>query len=158
MSICSFFGHRSVGAEIRPGLYAEIERHIIEKSSDTFYVGGYGQFDNMTAGILCNMKERYPHIAVYHVLAYLPTGANAENHEKQHPTLYPEGLELVPKKFAIAHRNRWLVAQSDCIIAYVRASWGGAYEALKYAKQQGKDIINLAELSKRRKENETNSK
>ena len=143
--VCCFFGHKNAGTEIRPVLSAEIERHITEKATDTFYVGGYGQFDSMAAGILHEMKTRHPHISVYHVLAYLPTGANTESREKQHPTLYPEGLEVVPQKFAIVHRNRWLIRESDYIIAYVTASWGGAYKALKYARQQGKSIINLAE-------------
>jgi len=143
--ICSFFGHRNVSESIRAGLYAEIERHITEEKADTFYVGGYGRFDGMAAVILHEIKEKYPHISVYRILAYMPTNADRETYGKQHPTLYPEGLELVPRKFAIAHRNRWIVQQSDHVIGYVKSSYGGAYEALKYARQQHKNITNLAE-------------
>ncbi len=144
--ICSFFGHRHVSDGIRAGLYAEIEKHITENKTDTFYVGGYGQFDALAAVILHEMKERYPHISVYRILAYMPTEADGESYGKQHPTLYPEGLETVPRKFAITHRNRWMVRQSDYIIGYVLTGYGGAYEALKYARQQHKCVVNLAEV------------
>jgi hypothetical protein len=143
--ICSFFGHRNVSDNLRPALYAEIEKHITDKKVDTFYVGGYGQFDGLASGILHELKERYQHISVYRVLAYMPTDADKDTNGKQHPTLYPEGLETVPRKFAITHRNRWMVQASDYIIGYVQTSYGGACDALKYAEQQHKNITNLAQ-------------
>lgn len=143
--ICSFFGHRNISNSIRPMLYSEIKNHITDKNVDTFYVGGYGHFDAMASGILHELIEQYPHISVYHILAYIPTGTNKEYCRNQHTTLYPEGLEFVPRKFAITHRNRWMVQQSDCIIGYVQTSYGGAYEALEYAKRKNKSVNNLAE-------------
>jgi len=68
--------------------------------------------------------------------------------EDKHPTILPEGLELVPQRYAITHRNRWIVQESDYIIAYVQTSYGGAYEALKYARNKGKQTVNLAEQDK----------
>jgi len=143
--VCSFFGHRDAGDHIHTALAAEIERHITEYHADTFYVGGYGQFDGMADRILYDMKDRWPHISVYRILAYLPTGVDKNSAEKQHPTIYPEGLETVPRQFAITRRNRWIVEQSEYIIGYVCTSWGGAHEALEYAKRKGKSVINLAE-------------
>ena len=146
--ICSFFGHRDIyDSDIKTALSIEIARHIAEYNVDTFYVGGYGDFDAMAVGILYEMKERYPHISTYRILAYLPTKSEGENYGKLFPTLFPEGLELVPRKFAISHRNRWIVNQSDYIIAYVAVSYGGAYEALKYAKQKKSAVVNLADTS-----------
>ena len=143
--ICSFFGHAAVGNEIRPALSAEIERQITERHTDTFYVGGYGHFDRMASDLLEEMKKRYPHLTVYHILAYLPASAGKEPYEPRFPTLYPEGLELVPKRVAILRRNRWMVNQSDFIIGYVLTTYGGAYEALRYAKQKKKSIVNIAD-------------
>ena len=60
-------------------------------------------------------------------------------------TFLPEGMEFVPKKFAIAHRNRFVVNKSDYIITYVRKTWGGAYEAMQYAKRKKKQVVNLAD-------------
>lgn len=42
-------------------------------------------------------------------------------------------------------RNRWMVDRADCLIAYLFRDYGGAYETVKYAKKQGKPVINLAE-------------
>lgn len=58
-------------------------------------------------------------------------------------SLYPEGLETVPRRFAIINRNKYMLRKSDIVISYVIASYGGAYTACKYAKSQNKIIINL---------------
>ena len=142
--ICSFFGHRRVYENIRPALAAEIERHITEYEVDTFYVGGYGAFDGMASDILLEMKADYP-ISVFRILAYVPGKKYIED---KYPTILPEGVELVPPRYAITHRNRWIVEASDYVIAYVQTSYGGAYDALKYARHKGKQTVNLAEQNK----------
>ena len=60
-------------------------------------------------------------------------------------TIYPDGLEFVPKKFAIIHRNRWIVDHSDYLITYISINFGGAYNITEYAKRKKKNIINLKE-------------
>ena len=55
--ICSFFGHRNISEKTYLELHDEIERHILKKNTDTFYVGSYGFFDNMASDILCEMKK-----------------------------------------------------------------------------------------------------
>jgi hypothetical protein len=77
-------------------------------------------------------------------LAYLPTGADKTGGDGRFPTLYPEGLEFVPRRFAITRRNRWMVEQSDYVIAYVQTGYGGAYIALEHARQRGVKTVNLA--------------
>jgi len=42
------------------------------------------------------------------------------------------------KKFAIMYRNRFVVNESDYVIAYVRTDWGGACEAMRYARRKKK--------------------
>ena len=48
-------------------------------------------------------------------------------------------------KAAIQKRNRWVVNRADCLIDYLFRDFGGVYETVKYAKKQGKPVINLAE-------------
>ena len=141
--ICSFFGHRECSIEVEEVLTAEIERHITEYGVDTFYVGGYGRFDQLAAGLMYKFKERYPYIEVCHILAYLPREKEPEFEVRHHPTLYPEGLETISYKFAITHRNRIIVERSDYLIGYVGLCSGGAYEALAYAERLKKQIVNL---------------
>ena len=60
-------------------------------------------------------------------------------------TVYPP-LETVPRRFAISHRNRWMVEASDVVVAYVLHDWGGAATTLRYAKQKDRRIILYSEL------------
>ena len=63
-------------------------------------------------------KERYAQASLYLLLPYhpaerplpLPTGFDG--------TLYPEGMESVPKRLAISRANRWMVGHSDYLIAW----------------------------------------
>lgn len=59
--------------------------------------------------------------------------------------IIPEELCTVHYKAAIQKRNRWMVDRADYLTAYLFRDFGGAYEAVKYAKRQGKSKINLAE-------------
>ena len=40
-----------------------------------------------------------------------------------------------------------MVEKADYVVAYVEHSWGGAYQAYKYAKGKGKSVYNLASLN-----------
>jgi len=143
MTAC-FFGHRNIGSAIMPVLRAEIENHIIEKDVDVFYIGNNGNYDSIVAAVLRELQEKHSHISVYSILAYLPTDKDKHSIERHEKTIFPEGLELVPRRFAITYRNRWMVEQSDFVITYVQQNYGGAYEAMKYAERKGKSIINIA--------------
>ena len=58
-------------------------------------------------------------------------------------TIYPEGLELVPRRYAISRRNRRIVSNCDILITYVNHAYGGAYAAYKLAKKAGRTVMNL---------------
>ena len=141
--ICTFCGHAQTPDHVKSLLEKAIEELIINGKVDPFYVGSQGQFDRMALSVLRELKEAYPQIQYTIVLAYIP-GARTV-YDDDMPTVYPEGLELVPKKFAIVNRNRWMVEQSEYLIAYVQHSWGGAAQTLTYAKRRGIQISNLAD-------------
>lgn len=143
MSACTFFGHRDCY-----GLDEEkLERAIIEligKGVDTFYVGNQGHFDGVVRNQLRKLKEEYPTIHFEVVLAYLPT--EKKEYDDYEDAVYPEGLECVPRKFAIAKRNEWMLERSQYCICYLSHSWGGAYTFAVKAKRQGKTLIHLGPL------------
>lgn len=97
----------------------------------------YGAFDLLAASVLRAQKKRYPQIELILVLAYLNTGRNTSGYDS---TVYPP-LETTPRRFAISHRNRWMVEASDVVVAYVLHDWGGAATTLRCAKQKKKQII-----------------
>ncbi len=121
---CCFFGHREVTHNIRPKLTSIIEKLITEDSVTEFYVGNQGQFDNMVYSVLKELKAKYPQIRYTVVLAYMPDEHIQEVYGED--TLFPDGMENVPKKFAISKRNDWMIQQSCFAVCYVHKITGGA--------------------------------
>lgn len=103
MSVCTFFGHRDCPDSLRPQLQEAVEKLIREAGADTFYVGNQGRFDAMALGVLRELERVYPHIRYGLVLAYLP------QEETEPEAMFPEGLEKVPPRYAIARRNEWML-------------------------------------------------
>lgn len=140
----TFFGHRDTPQSIRPKLKAVLTDLIEQHGADTFYVGNHGAFNSTVQRILLELKQTYPHIGCFVVLAYLPGKRSAVPPPKNLETIFPEALENVPPKFAIIHRNRWMAEHADMVIAYVSSPGGGAADAMKFAQKRGKTVINLA--------------
>jgi hypothetical protein len=107
-----------------------------------FYVGNNGNFDTMVRRQLKDLSHTYP-ITYSVVLAYLPTEKN--KYDDLTNTIYPEGIESVPKRFAISYRNKWMIQQSDIVVTYVTYTYGGAWQFKALAERQGKMVIELSE-------------
>ncbi len=142
MAVCTFFGHRDCSDSIKPALQEQIEDLIINHGVDMFYVGNQGQFDALVRRVLKEMTGKYLYINYAVVLAYIPGGGS--DPADYADTMLPEGIEKVPPRFAIAWRNKWLLSQSDYVVAYVTHSWGGAAQFVEKARKQKKTVINLA--------------
>ena len=141
--ICCFFGHREVTHNIRSKLTAIIEKLITVDDVTEFYVGHQGQFDSMVYSILKELREKYPQIRYTVVLAYMP-----DEHIKDvygEDTLFPDGLENVPKKFAISKRNDWMIQQSGFAVCYVHKITGGAAKFREKAEKRKLRIIDVVD-------------
>lgn len=145
--ICTFFGHRDAPECVRPCLLAAVERSITAYGCETFYVGDNGAFDRMAAAAVRECKAAYPAIRLYRVAAYLPV-ARRESDDAFDGVLFPEGLETVPPRYAIAWRNRHLADRADIIISYVQRRFGGAFTAVQQAARRDHVLlINLAKVA-----------
>ncbi len=142
--VCTFFGHKDAPKEIEPTLRSTLIDLIENKNVTVFYVGNNGNFDTMVRRQLEDLSQTYP-ITYSVVLAYLPTEKN--KYDKLTNTIYPEGLETVPKRFAIPWRNKWMIQQSDVVVTYVTHNFGGAAQFKEMAEKQNKTIINLYSIS-----------
>ena len=142
--VCSFFGHKDAPQALYPEIKANIELLLPQRNVDSFMVGNQGGFDSMVLKAFRELRQVYPHICYNVVLAYMPT--QKQEYELYDPseTILPEGIETVPKRFAISWRNKWMVREADIILCYITHSWGGAAQFVEYAKRQGKEIINLS--------------
>lgn len=139
----AFFGHGNAPRDIEPSLEQAIIQLIEEDENITFLVGTHGHFDGMARRVLERLAPRYPLMKYRIVLAYLPV-KREENRFEGLPTMLPEGIENVPKKFAISYRNNYMVKECDTVICYITRDWGGAAQFVEKARRKGKNIINLA--------------
>ncbi|MBQ4603386.1 MAG: hypothetical protein IJB16_02185 [Clostridia bacterium] len=134
----TFFGHRDTPKEIEPALRLTLIDLIENKNATVFYVGNHGNFDAMVRCQLEDLSKIYP-IKYYVVLAYMPS----KNNETDEHTILPEGIETVPRRFAINYRNKWMLNKSDIVVTYVTRNFGGAWEFKQMAERQSKIIIFL---------------
>lgn len=136
---CTFFGHRDCPISVKPRLLATLIDLIEHKGVTMFYVGNQGRFDAIVCSVLRELAEQYPQISYAVVLAYMPR----EGEGSATDTILPEGIETVPRRFAIPWRNRWMLGRSDYVVVYVTHSWGGAAQFAALARRKGKAICHL---------------
>ena len=141
---CVFCGHRHVPETLYEEVYQIVEKLICQYGVTQFYCGAKGEFDWLAARAVYALKKSYTHICSYKILAYLPEKLQQDSSGYFDGTIFPEGLEMVPKRFAMIYRNRWMALQADYIVGYVKTS-GGAKTMLDYAAKKGHAyLINLA--------------
>ena len=138
--VCTFFGHKDTPKEIEPTLRSTLIDLIENKNVNVFYVGNNGNFDTMVRRQLEDLSQTYT-ITYHVVLAYLPTEKN--KYDNLTNTIYPEGLETVPKRFAIPWRNKWMIQQSDVVVTYVTRNFGGAAQFKALAERLQKIVVSL---------------
>lgn len=139
--IVTFCGHREIlsgESEIRNKLIQEVEKTIISGATE-FLLGGYGKFDYMCAGVVKELKQKYPFIKSVLVTPYIDSYFDKWLYDE---TEYPP-IENTIKRFAIIKRNEYMVDCADILIAFVKHSAGGAATTLKYAVKKNKKIIHI---------------
>lgn len=144
MPTCFFLGSRHANSSLSPLLDEAIERHIVECGVTEFVVGHYGNFDQLAAGALRRAKARHPEIRLRLLTPYPPFERPVEVPPGFDDTYYPEGLETVPKRYAIVHADRALVRASQYLIA--SPGLGQSRELTQYAlrrERQGKIQVTL---------------
>ena len=78
------------------------------------------------------------------LLPYYPFDRDTGGYDR---TYYPEGLEAVPKPFAIVRANEYMIRSSDCLICYDSGRIGKTKDFVRLARRGEKfmKIENLAE-------------
>ena len=98
----------------------------------------------MVYSVLKELKAKYPQIRYTVVLAYMPNEHIKEVYGED--TLFPDGLETVPKRFAISKRNDWMILHSDIAVCYVWKVTGGAAKFREKAEKKKLQINRFIEL------------
>ena len=151
MITCTFSGHREVyQAGIEHDLDSALS-NLLETHNDSFcfLVGGMGEFDRLCASAVRRLKRTYSDrtISLNIVFPYLTQELNSEKtyyEQSYDDIIVPDELAGVHYKSAITKRNRWMIDQSQLLIAFVYRDFGGAFTTLKYAQKKQLQIINIA--------------
>ncbi len=150
MPSCFFIGHRDAPESLRPAVRAAAEGLILREGVTDFYVGSRGSFDRLAAGAVLELMEAHPRVRLYRVLAYLPAAGAGEAPPGFSGTVFPEGLETVPRRFAILRANRAMVDACQYLVAYAPCETGNARRVLNYARRrQGRGLIRIIELKEK---------
>ena len=144
MKSCFFIGHREADERLLPKLIDTIESLVASEDVTCFYVGGYGGFDRIAANAVKRVKKSHPEILLMLVLPYHPAEHPVEIPYGFDGTYYPEGMETVPRRFAIVQTNKHMVDSIDWLVAYVRHGASNSQRILEYAKKRSVPHINLA--------------
>ena len=146
---CFFIGHRETSDAILPYIAETAERLIQEENVTVFYAGGYGNFDWLAGEAIIQLKKKYAGIELFLVIPYHPADRPIETPPGYDGTFYPDGMETVSRRYAIAKADRKMIETSNYLIAYVTHSVSNAYDLLEYAIRRQKRglirVINLGE-------------
>ena len=147
----SFFGHRYIDNPfpIEKALDELIGSMLQSKEYVEFLVGRNGDFDQLVSSTIrrCKREIRDNNSAHVWVLPYAT--ADYRDNEEDYRAYYDE-IEVFGSagkhfKAAFQARNRNMVDRADLVVFYVERNEGGAYQTMRYAIQQGKQYINLAD-------------
>lgn len=150
MICCTFAGHRNVPfTALTPEVGKAVESILqLGDKEFIFYSGGSGTFDGMCETAIRSAKRTHPELSIRLKLV-LPYMTNRLNTEKDfYESMYDDviiPIELCDAhpKAAIRKRNRWMVDRADHVIAFLQYDYGGAYDTVRYASKNGKNIIML---------------
>ena len=143
---CCGFGHRVLLMDIEKPLRDVLERLVKERGVTVFYTGGMGEFDELFARMVRSMKWNNPRLRLVRVLPYLTRRINQDKvyYERLYDEiLIPAALDGVHHKAAIGLRNRWMVDHSDFVVAAIHRDFGGAAEAVLYAEERSKEVLQI---------------
>ena len=136
MGTCFFIGHREAPDALLPLLEEAVERHIVEYGVTDFMVGNYGHFDALAARAVIDAKKRHPEVTLTLLLPYHPFDRPIATPKGYDGTFYPPGMEGTPHRAAIVKANRYMVAHSSHLIAYVWHAASNARDILEYAQRR----------------------
>lgn len=138
---CFFVGSRDAEMHLLEKLERSVEQHRVEFGVRQFVVGHYGNFDRMAISSVLKLKKKYSDVELFILLPYHPSERAADVPKGCDGTIYPDGLETVPRYAAIVYANQYMVRNSDYLIAYAGSPVGNTVRLLDYAKRCTKIVI-----------------
>ena len=120
-------------------------KQLITQGVTEFYVGNHGSFDRMAARGVIAAKQRHLEVRLTMLLPYHPAEREVVLPAGFDGSLYPPGMENVPRRFAIPRANRWMVEHCTHLVAYVTHPASNAGKVVEWGRIQGKRVVELGE-------------
>lgn len=129
--------------------------NLIENEGvSNFLVGELGGYEVDAYDTVLEVQQTYPDIRITLVISKISElhdigedSSGVINHKRGcDDWVYPPKCELGYKRLCIVYRNRYIIENTDFIIAY-NPRHGRAYEFCKQAKGKGVRVIELSEMS-----------
>ena len=147
----SFFGHRIIDRPflIEQRLEALIRELLRRKEYVDFLVGRSGDFDQYASSAVLRIRKAVgEHNGSLTLVLPYPT-AEYLNNQESFGDYYSyieisDAASAAHRKAAYQIRNCEMVDRSDLIVCCIERESGGAWQTVKYAMEQGKTVINLA--------------
>ena len=149
MTTCCFTGHRTLPANEREQILSVLTKKIeelINTGIAVFINGGALGFDTLAALAVLGLKSKYPNIKLK---IYAPSAEQSDMWSEDNKRIYryilsraDEVKVLSDKNYpgCMHERNRRMVDDSDCVIAYVKKTSGGSYYTAAYALSNDKTV------------------
>ena len=141
----SMIGHRIVeDYGIEEKLYELFWELLRTKEYVEFYLGRNGDFDILAASVIKRLHKNYrdDNSVMILVLPY-PVKDYDYYDDYYDEIIIPDELHGVHPKAAITERNRWIVANSDMLIAYIRNKSGGTATCVRMAERLRRTVIKI---------------
>ena len=144
MKTCFFIGHRDAPESIYNRLLEAVERHISKYGVTDFVVGRYGNFDHLAARAVLEVKRNHADVTLTLLMPYYRTDAEPLP-DGVDGSVFPDGLETVPKHAAILRANQYMIYHCDYLIAYDTGRIGNTRTLVYQARRiKGLQIDNIA--------------
>ena len=152
---CCFTGHRFVPKNQKMSLVLKLKRNIKElyavEGITTFYTGGALGWDTLAAMAVIELRHELPDLRLVMVI---PCRDQADRWNATDRELYERLKASADEVVCLAEhyydgcmfeRNRYLVEHSSICVSYQTKQSGGTAYTVRYAREKGLKIINLAE-------------
>ena len=146
--IVTFCGHSQFSkAEKCEAQLLSLLKNAVGDNPAEFFLGGYGAFDDFAYSCCKKYQMTHPDTKLIFITPYLFGERNLKDKPAQYDAIiYPE-IESAPPRYAISHRNRWMVEKADLVICFITHQSGGAYQAYRHAVSKKKTVFNLADCT-----------
>lgn len=151
---CCFTGHRRLSGAAWAQLPAQLDQVVArlhEEGIERFYCGGALGFDTLAAEAVLRQRQRYPGIELHLILPCRDQASHwtaAEVRRYQRILKAADEITCLSEQYTPAcmlARNRRMVELSGICVVYMTHARGGTAYTLSYAKQQGRELIFLAD-------------